>query len=187
MPVGAYPGTFDPPTVAHLAIAEAAWRQGGLERIELVVSRSPLGKAPSVPSFEDRLSVLDRVAAARPWLGIAVTDGRLIAEVAAGYDAVVMGSDKWLQVVDSGWYGGSEAARDAAVAVLPRLLLVGRAGHAIEAGLPAGSIVLEIDPAHAGVSSSAVRGGRSEWLLPEAAEFDAATGAWSDPDRYRSR
>ena len=34
--------------------------------------------------------------------------------------------------------------------------------------------------------TSAARGGRSDLMLPEAAAFDAATGAWSDPDRYRA-
>jgi hypothetical protein len=35
-----------------------------------------------------------------------------------------------------------------------------------------------------GVSSTAVRTGRTEWMAPEAAEFDARTGAWTDPARY---
>ena len=34
------------------------------------------------------------------------------------------------------------------------------------------------------VSSTAVRAGRREWMAPEAAAFDEATGAWSDPARY---
>jgi len=41
-----------------------------------------------------------------------------------------------------------------------------------------------VDPAHLQVSSSGVRGGRHEWMLPEAAAFDARTGAWSQPQRY---
>lgn len=184
MPVGAYPGTFDPPTVAHLAVAEAALHQGGLDAVHLVVSRSPLGKTPSVPSFDDRLSVLAEVAASRPWLSVEVTEHRLIADVAAGYDAVVMGMDKWLQVVDPAWYGGSVIARDRAVASLPAVLVAVRAGAAHEGDLPAGVRLLEVDPAHGPVSSSLVRAGRTEWMLEEAARFDAATGAWSDPGRY---
>ena len=183
----AYPGTFDPPTVAHLAVAEAAWRQGDLVRVDLVVSRNPLGKAPGVPSFEDRLTVLSEVAASRTWLGVRVTDRRLIAEVAAGYDAVIMGLDKWHQVVDPAWYGGSVAARDAAVAALPEVLLALRAGSPPPPSRPASMRVLEVHEDHLPVSSSLVRAGRSEWMVPEAARFDARTGAWTDPERYRRR
>lgn len=126
--IGAYPGTFDPPTVAHLAIAEAALNHGGLRAVHLVVSRAPLGKSPSVPSFEDRLAVLEEVAASRSWLEVKVTDRRLIADVASGYDAVIMGMDKWLQVLDPAWYGGSNERRDAAVESLPEILLAVRDG-----------------------------------------------------------
>lgn len=182
MVVGAYPGTFDPPTVAHLAIAEAAWRQGGLDRVELVISRDPLGKDPVAPSFEHRLEVLASVAAARPWLGVAVTDARLIADIARGYSAIVMGADKWAQVRHPSWYGGSLEARDAAITSLPRLLVAPRAGVSVP--IPDDAVVLDIDAPIALVSSTEVRSGRFEWIAREAAEFDARTGAWSDPDRY---
>jgi Cytidylyltransferase-like len=181
---GAYPGTFDPPTVAHIAIAEAARRQGGLDRVDLVVSRDPLGKDPALPTLAHRTAVLEDVASTRPWLGVKLTDKRLIAEVVEGYDAVVMGLDKWCQVCDPAWYGGSESARDRAVASLPRLLLAARAGYEMEGPLPEGSVVLDLGAAHHGVSSSAVRDGRRDLMLPEASAFDEATGAWSDPDRY---
>jgi len=184
--VGAYPGTFDPPTVAHLAIAEAALQQGGLDALHLVVSRLPLGKDPVVPSFEDRISVLETVAASRPWLEVQVSDHRLIVDAAAGYDAVVMGADKWLQVVDPAWYGGSADRRDQAVAALPLVLLAARAGSDTSTELPPGVRQLDLDPRHSGVASSLVRAGKLEWMLPEAATFDARTGAWSDPGRYAS-
>jgi hypothetical protein len=136
-----------------------------------------------VPSFEDRIGVLEEVASTRQWLAIRVTERRLIAEVAAGYDAVVMGMDKWLQVVDPAWYR-SAADRDAAVATLPRVLLVSRSGSAPAGGLPAGVQQLEIDADHGGISSTLARAGRVEWMLEEAARFDQRTGAWTDPGRY---
>jgi hypothetical protein len=184
--VGAYPGSFDPPTVAHLAVAQAACDLAGLDRIDLVVSESALGKEDvAVPTLEDRLGVLADVAARRPWLGVRRTPHRLVADVADGYDVVVMGADKWAQVNDPAWYGGSAARRDAAVASLPRVLVVPRHG----ASMPAGSVgvveILEIDPSLSVVSSSGVRAGTRSWMLPEAAAFDARTGAWSDPGRYR--
>lgn len=178
MKVGAYPGTFDPPTVAHVAIAEAAWRQGGLDRIELVVCESPLGKKDAgVAPLSSRLRLLEALLPSRPWLGVAVNnDSDLICDIATGYDAVVMGADKWAQVIDPAWYGGSVSARDAAVAGLPRLLLAPRGVAPRPQDLPAGAVVLELQPAHASVSSTAIRSdGRLDWLAPEAA------GAWEPP------
>jgi hypothetical protein len=164
----AYPGTFNPPTVAHLAIAQAALAQGGVDEVHLVVSHHPLGKNPAGPSFEQRIWVLEAVAGSRPWLAVVVTPNRLIADVAAGYDAVIMGTDKWLQVTDPTWYGGSAVMRDEAVASLPRVLLAPR-GDAVEPSrLPSGSVVLAISPAHGLVSSTDARRGRVEWILPEA-------------------
>jgi nicotinate-nucleotide adenylyltransferase len=153
--VGCYPGSFDPPTIAHLAVAEAAVRQAGLDRVDLVLAHRPLGKEHlDAASVERRRNLLLAVAADRPWLGVAVTDARLIADQAEGYDAVVMGADKWAQVVDPAWYGGSVAARDAAVARLPRVLVAPRAGER-----PAGVELLDV-PAHvADVSSTSVRSG----------------------------
>jgi len=183
--LGVYPGSFNPPTVAHLAIAEAAWRHCGLERVDLAVSRTALGKEEvECPLLEHRLEVLEAVAATRPWLGVQVVDAQLVVDVAVGYDVVVMGADKWAQVFDPGWYGGSEAARDLAVARLPTVAVVARPGVVLPEAEALGGVLLIVDDQHADVSSSAARGGRTEWMLPEAADFDARTGAWSDADRY---
>jgi hypothetical protein len=184
MAVGAYPGTFSPPTVAHLAVADAARRQGGLDRIDLIVSQVALGKEDlAVPTLTHRLQVLEEVAASRPWLGVRVTTSQLIVDVAVGYDAVVLGADKWAQVVDPGWYEDSERGRDAAVARLPRVLVAPRPPFPVPPDSPR-VVVLNVDASHAGVSATAARAGRHEWMLPEAAAFDLRTGAWSDPGRY---
>ena len=175
-----YPGSFDPPTIAHLAIAEAARVQGDLDRVVLAVSRVALGKEKRAtgPVFEDRLAVLEAIAARLGWLGVTATDRQLIADVSAGYDAVVVGADKWAQIMDPVWYE-SAGARDAAVARLPRLLVAPRPPFS-----PEGIEVLEVAPIHQEISSTAVRAGRREWMAPEAAAFDEETGAWSDPARY---
>lgn len=183
MAVGAFPGTFNPPTVAHLAIAKAALHQCALDRVELVVSRRPLGKLDLPgPVFEHRLALLGEVVAARPWLGLSVTRARLIADVADGYDVVVLGADKWSQVVDPAWYGGSAESRDAALARLPAVALAPRLGHPA----PPSAQLLDVAIDHHQVSSTEARSGRVEWMLAEAAAFDGATGAWSDPARYRN-
>ena len=178
--VGCYPGSFNPPTIAHLAIAEAAYRQCGLDRLDLVVSRVALGKAaPAGPRFEDRIAVLDTIARTRPWLGVRVTDAQLLVDVAAGYDVLVLGADKWAQVVDPAWYDGSIAARRCAGAPAR-----GRRGAASAVAGPHGR-GLVLDEAHLPVSATGARTVEPGWMAAEAAAFDARTGAWTDPERYR--
>lgn len=179
--IGCYPGSFNPPTIAHLALAEAAVDQAGLERLDLVISRVALGKEDlSVPTVADRIAVLEDVAATRPWLGVAVSDAQLLVDVAAGYDVLVLGADKWAQVLDADWYGSVEA-RDDALSRLPRVLVTPRAGDE-----PDGVELLRVGKHLAHVSATAARAGASELMLPEAAAFDARTGAWTDPGRYRA-
>jgi hypothetical protein len=166
--IGCYPGSFNPPTVAHLAVAEAAVTAARLDRLDLVVSRVALGKEHLPGStLADRVAVLEAVAASRPWLGVAVTDARLITDIARSYDAVVMGADKWRQVNDPAWYA-DEAQRDAAVAGLPLVLVAPRGDDR-----PEGVRLLDVDEVHRHVNATDVRGGADHarnWVLPEAAD-----------------
>src|SRR5690242_18626226 len=106
---GAYPGTFNPPTVAHLAVAVAARSQCGLDRVELILSEAPLGKHgdPQLTPVDVRVSALERVADDYDWLTVTRTDAQLLADVAADYDVVILGADKWAQVIDPVWYGST--------------------------------------------------------------------------------
>ena len=163
-PVGAYPGSFDPLTVAHLAITEAAYRNRGLVRLDLIVSRVALAKEElGLAPIERRIEVLERAAANRPWLEVVVSDHQLIADLADGYDLVVMGADKWAEVHDPEFYDGSTEARDRALARLPTVAIAPRPPHAVPA-----EHRLDVDDSMADVSASAVRAGRLEWLAPEA-------------------
>src|SRR5271165_2264412 len=58
--LGVLGGTFDPPHRGHLAAAEAARRQLGLDRVLMVVAGDPWQKAPlrSVTPAEDRLAMV---------------------------------------------------------------------------------------------------------------------------------
>jgi hypothetical protein len=162
---GVFPGSFDPLTVAHLAIADAAVSRFDLDHLDLVISRSALAKdhgghAP----VEERVGAIDAVASGgRAWLHAVVTDKRLIADIAEGYDVCVLGSDKWHQLWDPAFYGGAVAERDAALARIPTLAV------AVRDGVPlprhAGVVLLDIAPEHRGVSSTAVRAGRDDWRV----------------------
>ena len=169
--VAVFPGTFNPPTFAHLAIAEAAVSAAGVRRIDLALSHAPLAKADLVrPTVAERVAVLEAVAATRPWLGIVTTDAQLIVDVAEGYDVIVVGADKWRQIVDPAWYGGDAGARDRAVARLAgRVFVVPRADDR-----PAGVELLDVHEDHAHVSSTRARNGDTEVMLPEA----RAAGLW---------
>ncbi|MCY3576078.1 MAG: hypothetical protein OXH53_02075 [bacterium] len=180
--LGVYPGSFNPPTIGHLAIAQAARDQRGLARVDLMVSRVALGKElMDWPSFEDRIAVLEASVADIEGLEVAVTDHQLLVDIAQGYDAVIMGADKWSQVLDPAFYGDSVEARDQAVDVLGQLELAIAPRPPFD--VPAGA-VLNIDPEMVPVSSTGARQGRLEWMTPAARVFDDATGAWSDPDLY---
>ncbi len=166
--VGVYPGSFDPLTIAHLAIADAAVRRLGLGRLDLAISRDALGKAHlGEHTVAHRVAAIERVAVDRPWLAAVVVESRLVAEIAEGYDAVVMGADKWAQVNDPAWYGGSVAARDRALAALPRVVVAPRHGLDVPEELR-----LEVPGHLAEVSATEVRRGRSDWA--------------AEPDRYRA-
>lgn len=178
---GVYPGSFDPPTVAHLAIAEAAREAAGLDRLDFALSRQALGKDAHAAALDARVSALERAAATRPWLGVVVTDAQLISDIAAGYDVVVMGADKWAQIRDARWYG-SDAERDAALARLPRVLVAPRSGYDTS-----GAEVLDVDPSLGDVSSTAARKGRHDMVAPEARRrliVDAMNVIGSRPDGW---
>ena len=167
--IGCYPGSFDPPTIGHLAVAEAALGHCGLERLDLVVSDEPLGK-PEASPVEVRVARLEAAVADLDRVAVVRTGLRLLAEICDGYDILVLGVDKWAQVLDPAWYG-SEQARDEAVAGLPDVVVAPRAGVPV----PEGIDVLPVDPAVLAVSASEIRAGRQAWAAP--AGRRAGTGA----------
>ena len=78
-----------------------------------------------------------------------------------------MGADKWAQVTDPAWYG-SLAARDAAVARLPTVLLAERTGVVLPGPRGVPVVVLDVDPAHAEVSATRARAGEVDLMAPAA-------------------
>jgi len=172
---GVYPGSFDPPTIAHLGIAVLAKRAANLDRVDLVVSRHALAKkdADHAP-FDVRIAVIEASIAHALWLNLVVTDSQLIVDIAHGYDAVLMGADKFEQIQDIGFYA-DEAARDAAIAALPQIVGPNRPGSA---PLPESAVVLSLPTKLQAVSSSEARNGRSEWMTPPARKTAEAQNIW---------
>ncbi len=168
--IGVYPGSFDPPTIAHVHLAERAIARCGLDRLDLVISEVTLGKSDDhLTPLAERLAELQRLADGDPALGVRSTEHSLLADIAQGYDLVVMGADKWAQVLDPTWYGGV-AARDAALRRLPTIALAPRPPWPMPDEDPAAAapegvevIILDIDPSHGAVSATEVRAGRTDW------------------------
>ena len=176
-----YPGSFDPPTIAHLAIAERARQVVDATEVVWVVSRVALAKEHvQVPTLDERLAVLRAIADDHDWLSVEVTEAQLLADLAAGYDAIIMGADKWHQIHEPGFYA-DEAARDAAIASLPRPLVVPRG----ELPVP-DEHRLDVGETHH-VSSTAAREGRRDLMLDAARRFDERTGAWTSVRPSRPR
>ena len=162
---GVFPGSFNPLTVAHLEIARLARTKHALDTIVLTVSRVALDKpAPPGPSFDERLALLRADAAAHPWLEVTHTDKQLIAEIAEGFDVVIMGADKWVQVNNAIYYADA-SARDAAVAALPTVVVAERSGVAVSDDEV---LMLETPEILHDVSSSAARAGKRDLMAPEA-------------------
>lgn len=179
--VGIYPGSFNPPTTAHVAIAAAARDQRELDQVVLAHSHAVLGKdVVERPLWRHRVEVLEAVAAEHDWLAAIVTDKRLLADIADGYDTVIMGADKWHQIHELQWYDDDEAARDATIARLPAVVVAPRpplfVPDAVRLDLPAELVD--------GVSSTDARAGRLDLMAPAARAFAERSGAWIDAERY---
>jgi hypothetical protein len=171
---GAYPGSFNPPTLAHLAIVDAAREAHRLDHVDLIVSRVALGKPdPPGPPLEERIDLLEAMSRRVGGMGVVLTDAQLIAELADGYDVVVVGADKWHQINDPAFYGDSIEARDAAVASLPTIAVVPRPPWPVPPALE-----LPIQPSWFTASSTAARAGAIDLMAPEAAALTRTRGAW---------
>jgi hypothetical protein len=112
---------------------------------------------------DTRLAAIRRAATTRPWLGAIETDAQLIADIARGYDVVVMGADKWAQIRDPAWYEHDAARPRRCDRGASRVLVVPRDGFAI-----VDAEILTVDDDHAAVSSTRARAGEHHLIAPDA-------------------
>tara|TARA_B110000014_G_scaffold29305_1_gene18354 strand:- start:261 stop:788 length:528 start_codon:yes stop_codon:yes gene_type:complete len=171
---GVYPGSFNPPTVGHVAIVETAIQQHNLTSIDLTISEVALAK-PIIekPSLEERIRVLETSFVGIPQVNIVRTDLQLIADIAYGYDLVVMGADKWIQIQDENFYDDVDHMREC-ISRLPQIAVAPRG----EIVVPE-EILLEVPETIAAVSSSLARETNFEWMTEAAQNFSNETGSWS--------
>lgn len=204
-------GAFNPPTLAHGALVEAA-RAAGFDAALFALGCVTLDKEPSGLLLEDRLRLLRALASRDPALGVVAHNRGLYAEQADAIRgalpdleevAFVVGMDKLPQIFDARYYDDAEASL-AALFARARLLVAERGAldraafdefvRSAPARRHASRIEpLALDPCWRAVSSAEVRArlARGEdaatWLAPEVAGFVRRTGAFGSPSRYAER
>ena len=209
--VGILPGSFNPPTIAHLELAGAARRRFDLDHVVFSLSSVIVDKE-RVEGLcrEDRLLLLSLMGQEHPWAAVAVINRGLYSEQVPAFRAsfgaaadlwFIVGMDKVLQIFDPGYYDDRDRALNALFA-RARLIAANRedwGGDELKALLEQPRNAPYRHRVHPLVlaahlkdqSSSAVRRGvetGSSWAaaLPELARaFIAATGAFQD--RYDLR
>jgi nicotinamide-nucleotide adenylyltransferase len=169
-------GSFDPITVAHEALAEAALVHADLVLLVYSVRTLPkdLDSPPPLLTEDERLAALEAFCQARPGMEPALCSHGLLVEQAeaaanrfpASEIALVMGSDKVRQLLDPRWYQDRERTLGS-LFQRARMLYAVRAGDvgAIEAlvGQPPNDVwrerftPLDVSPEVAAISSRAVR------------------------------
>ena len=211
-----FPGSFNPPTSAHLLLAERARREG-FACVLFVLARNTVGKEPSGMIPEDRLLAL-RFIAQRAGMGVAVCSSGMYVDIADAaamlypgtQAAFLIGSDKVSQIFDASYYTDRDDALDALFArarliVAPRTedgKLVNEILERAENRRWADRVsVLPLHPAVSDLSSTRVRGllqsgAEPTGLVPSAVgtflgeigAFAPATSAGGEQiDRYRLR
>jgi nicotinate-nucleotide adenylyltransferase len=176
--LGILPGTFNPVTVAHLALARAAMPY--VDEVVFVLPRLLPHKAYSGATFDERLELLRAAIAAEPRWSAASSEGGLFREIAAefreayGHEVRLVflcGRDAAERIAS--WdYGRAGAFHEMLHEF--ELLVASRNGHFVPSGDTGGSIrhvalEADFDP----VSATEVRtrlaaGGDWEHLVPPA-------------------
>ena len=152
MTTAIYPGSFNPPTIGHLEIVRSAIEHLSLSRIDLAISEVALGKENvKAPSIDDRLNILQGSVSGISGAHVVRTSKQLIADIAEGYDVVVLGADKWAQLQDLAFYKDEAHMRDC-LGRLPRLAVAPRNNIPVPE-----EILLKVSEEISPISSSVVR------------------------------
>jgi nicotinate-nucleotide adenylyltransferase len=176
--LGILPGTFNPVTVAHLALARAALSE--VDEVVFVLPRLLPHKDYSGASFDERLELLEAATAEEPRWSLATSEGGLFREIAGecwkaygeGVRLVFLCGRDAAERIASWDYGRpgvfSEMVREF------ELLVASRNGQYVPPRDTAGAVrLLEMGPDFDPVSATEVRtrlaaGGDWEHLVPAA-------------------
>jgi nicotinic acid mononucleotide adenylyltransferase len=174
--VALFPGAWNPPTVAHLAIARAA--RAWADEVVWLLPRAFPHKSFEGAAFADRLLMLRRIAECEAGFSVAVADGGLYAEMAdeargffgpAAEIALLCGRDAAERI--AAWDYGRPGVFEEMIERYP-LLVAGRAGGYLPAAHHAERVIpLALEASFDEVSSTEVRerirlGGAWRQLVP---------------------
>ena len=177
--IGLLGGTFDPPHLGHLVVAECALVELGLDEVRLLVAGAPWMKA-AVSTAQDRVAMVEAAVADAPGL---VCDAREVGRPGPTYTADTLAE---LRAEDPDAEIFFVLGEDAAAALpdwerigdafaLATFVVVTRPGNdpPDEASLPGPVVHLQIPQLY--VSSTDLRarfarGGATRWLVPPAVD-----------------
>ena len=75
-----FPASFNPPTLAHLALIKEAMKQGRLDEILILLDIQAMDKEPVGAAFEDRLTMLKKAFGRDPKVSIGLSNRGLFLE-----------------------------------------------------------------------------------------------------------
>jgi nicotinic acid mononucleotide adenylyltransferase len=199
--LGVLAASFNPPTRAHVAMAERARKAHCLDAVILELATANVDKEVSGAPLHERLMMLWRLARTRTWLRVAVTTHGRFLDKAVAFGAVfpsaelvfLVGYDTLVRVFDAKYYTDREAELDALFRQV-RFVCAGRGDVGAEGirrfmEVPenrayAGRVAaLELAAEEASVSSTRVRqaladGAWSEDVPPAVMAYIAARGLY---------
>jgi nicotinate-nucleotide adenylyltransferase len=142
--VGLLGGTFDPPHLGHLVVAECARVELGLDEVRLLVAGEPWMKGTAPTPADQRLALVQAAVASDPHLAV---DDRELHRTGPTYTADTL-AELHAEEPDTAWYFvlGEDAA-----AGLPRW-------HRIEEAFRLATFVVVTRPGHDGPPTAALPG-----------------------------
>ena len=170
--VALLPGSFNPPTAAHMLLAERALQEG-FDCVVLLLARNTVGKQPSGLIPEDRLLAMKALTGGA--FGVGASSHGLYADQADAAQKLypdaeitfLVGSDKVEQIFDPKWYDDPDRALERLFGSA-RLVVAPRAdqGELLRSVLDAPQnrrfadrvSILRLHPAVSDLSSTRVRG-----------------------------
>lgn len=185
MHLGLFGGTFDPPHIGHLLVAERVREQFGLDGVVWMVARVPPHKqAQTVTPAADRIALVEAAIRGNPHFEASDLELRrdgpsYTVDTLRALHAARPGV-RWSLLIGADSLAGFASWREPGeIARLADLIVYTRAGHAAPP-FPAGATVHACEAGRIDVSSTEIRArlraGRSaRYLVPEAVLDEVAT------------
>ncbi len=177
--VGLLGGTFDPPHLGHLVVAECARVELALDEVRLLVTGDPWMKS-TTSAPDERVAMARAAVADDPHLGV---DDREVRREGPTYTADTLGElraeepdvDWWFVLGEDAANGLSRWERVGEAFALARFVVVTRPGHAAPDASELPDDVVHLEVPHLEVSSTELRtrfreGKATRYLVPIAVD-----------------